>query len=267
LENIIKQALEITQRGIKEIVLTGVNIGDYGKGEFGNKKHQHTFLDLIAALDEIEALKRIRISSIEPNLLTDKIIDFVAQSRAFVPHFHVPLQSGNDEVLKKMKRRYLSDLYRDRLMQIKSLMPQACVGGDLIVGFPGETDSTFLDTYTFLADLEISYLHVFSYSERPNTEAISLPDLVSPAVRNKRSKMLRGLSAKKRRAFYESQLGAAVDVLFENENKRGYITGFSENYVKVRAPWNPELANRIERVTLQSIDQEGFVRFEKTVKV
>jgi threonylcarbamoyladenosine tRNA methylthiotransferase MtaB len=179
----------------------------------------------------------------------------------------VPLQSGNDEVLKKMKRRYLSDLYRDRLMQIKSLMPQACVGGDVIVGFPGETDSKFLDTYTFLADLEISYLHVFSYSERPNTEAISLPDLVSPAVRNKRSKMLRGLSAKKRRAFYESQLGAAVDVLFENENKRGYITGFSENYVKVRAPWNPELANRIERVTLQSIDQEGFVRFEKTVKV
>ena len=267
LDNIIKQALEITQRGFKEIVLTGVNIGDYGKGEFGNKKHQHTFLDLIAALDEIEALKRIRISSIEPNLLTDKIIDFVAQSRAFVPHFHVPLQSGNDEVLKKMKRRYLSDLYRDRLMQIKSLMPQACVGGDVIVGFPGETDSTFLDTYTFLADLEISYLHVFSYSERPNTEAISLPDVVSPAVRNKRSKMLRGLSAKKRRAFYESQLGATVDVLFENENKRGYITGFSENYVKVRAPWNPELANRIERVTLQSIDHEGFVRFEKTVKV
>jgi threonylcarbamoyladenosine tRNA methylthiotransferase MtaB len=266
LENIINQALEITQRGIKEIVLTGVNIGDYGKGEFGNKKHEHTFLDLISALDEIEALKRIRISSIEPNLLTDKVIDFVAQSRAFVPHFHVPLQSGNDEILKKMKRRYLSDLYTDRLTQIKRLMPNACVGGDVIVGFPGETDSAFLDTYTFLADLDISYLHVFSYSERPNTEAISLAGVVPTALRNKRSKMLRGLSAKKRRAFYESQLGATVDVLFENENKRGYITGFSENYVKVRSPWNSMLANTIQRVTLQSIDEEGFVRFEKTVK-
>ncbi len=267
LENIIKQALEITQSGIKEIVLTGVNIGDYGKGEFGNKKHEHTFLDLITALDDIEALKRIRISSIEPNLLTDRIIDFVARSRAFVPHFHIPLQSGNDEILKKMKRRYLSDLYRDRLSKIKSLMPHACVGGDVIVGFPGETESAFLDTYTFLADLDISYLHVFSYSERPNTEAISLPEVVPLAIRNKRSKILRGLSAKKRRAFYECQLGKTVDVLFENENKRGYITGFSENYVKVRTPWNPKLANRIHRVSLQSIDQEGFVRFEKTVKV
>ena len=267
LENIIRQALEITQRGIKEIVLTGVNIGDYGKGEFGNKKHQHTFLDLIAALDEIEALKRIRISSIEPNLLTDKVIEFVAQSRVFVPHFHVPLQSGNDEILKKMKRRYLSDLFRDRLAQIKSLIPQACIGGDVIVGFPSESDSTFLDTYTFLSDLEISYLHVFSYSERPNTEAINMPDIVPVAIRNKRSKMLRGLSVKKRRAFYESQLGATVDVLFENENKRGYINGFSENYVKVRTPWKPELANSIERVELQSIDQEGFVRFRKKVKV
>ena len=266
LENIINQALEITQRGIKEIVLTGVNIGDYGKGEFGNKKHEHTFLDLITALDEIEALKRIRISSIEPNLLTDKVIDFVAQSRAFVPHFHVPLQSGNDVVLKKMKRRYLSDLYRDRLTQIKSLMPNACVGGDVIVGFPGETDSAFLDTYNFLADLDISYLHVFSYSERPNTEAISLTGVVPTALRNKRSKMLRGLSAKKRRAFYESQLGATVDVLLENDNKKGFITGFSENYVKVRSPWNPMLANTIKRVALKSIDDEGFVRFEKMVK-
>ena len=263
LQNLINKALEITKRGIKEIVLTGVNIGDYGKGEFGNKKHEHTFLDLIAALDEIEALKRIRISSIEPNLLTDRIIDFVAHSRAFVPHFHIPLQSGNDEILKKMKRRYLSELYRDRITQIKDLMPQACVGGDVIVGFPGETYSEFLDTYNFLADLEISYLHVFSYSERPNTEAISLPNIVPHYIRNKRSKMLRALSAKKRRVFYESQLGANVNVLFENENKRGYITGFSENYVKVRTPWNPLLANSIERVTLKSIDEEGFVRFEK----
>ena len=260
LENIIKQALEITKRGIKEIVLTGVNIGDYGKGEFGNKKHENTFLDLIVALDKIEALKRIRISSIEPNLLTDKVIDFVSQSRAFVPHFHLPLQSGNDEVLKKMKRRYLSDLYRDRLARIKTLMPQACVGGDVIVGFPGETDTAFFETYSFLNDLDISYLHVFSYSERPDTQAITLPGVVPTNTRNKRSKILRGLSAKKRRAFYESQLGTTVNVLFENENKRGYITGFSENYIKVRAPWNPGLVNKIFSVTLQSIDQEGFVR-------
>jgi len=260
MENIINQALEITERGIKEIVLTGVNIGDYGKGEFGNKKHEHTFLDLITALDEIEDLKRIRISSIEPNLLTDSVIGFVAQSRAFVPHFHIPLQSGNDEVLKKMKRRYLSELYLERVAKIKNLMPNACIGGDVIVGFPGETDTAFLDTYTFLAELDISYLHVFSYSERSNTEAVSMEGIVPHATRNKRSKMLRGLSVKKRRAFYESQLGNTVNVLFENENKKGYITGFSENYVKVRTPWNPQLANTIQMTSLQSIDQEGFVR-------
>lgn len=267
LNNIINQAKEISHRGIKEIVLTGVNIGDYGKGEFGNKKHEHTFLDLITALDNVEDLKRIRISSIEPNLLTDEVIEFVAQSRAFVPHFHIPLQSGNDEILKKMKRRYMSGLYRDRVAKIKGLMPEACIGGDVIVGFPGETDAAFLDTYNFLSDLDISYLHVFSYSERPNTEAVSLAGTVPHAIRNKRSKMLRGLSAKKRRAFYESQLDETVNVLFENENKKGYITGFSENYVKVRTPWNPALANRIEKVKLQSIDQEGVMRFEKKIKV
>lgn len=266
LENIIKQALLITEKGIKEIVLTGVNIGDYGKGEFGNKKHEHTFLDLITALDQIEALKRIRISSIEPNLLSDKVIDFVANSRAFVPHFHIPLQSGSDEILRKMKRRYLSGLYRDRVAQIKSLMPNACIGGDVIVGFPGETDEAFLETYNFIAGLDISYLHVFSYSERPNTEAITIGDVVPLAVRNKRSKMLRGLSAKKRRSFYEAQLGEKVNVLFENENKKGYITGFSENYIKVRAPWDPHLANRIENLLLQEIDPEGYVRTENKIK-
>lgn len=260
LENIIDQALEITARGIKEIVLTGVNIGDYGKGEFGNKKHEHTFLDLITALDGIEDLKRIRISSIEPNLLTDSMIDFVAQSRAFVPHFHIPLQSGNDGVLKRMKRRYLRELYLERVTKIRKLMPNACIGGDVIVGFPGETDAAFIDTYQFLTDLDISYLHVFSYSERPHTEAVLMEGVVPQAIRNKRSKMLRGLSVKKRRAFYESQLGNAVNVLFEHENKKGYITGFSENYVKVRAPWNPLLANTIQKAKLQSVDQEGFVR-------
>ena len=266
LENIIKQALLITEKGIKEIVLTGVNIGDYGKGEFGNKKHEHTFLDLITALDQIEALKRIRISSIEPNLLSDKVIDFVANSRAFVPHFHIPLQSGSDKILRKMKRRYLSGLYRDRVAQIKSLMPNACIGGDVIVGFPGETDEAFLETYNFIAGLDISYLHVFSYSERPNTEAITIGDVVPLAVRNKRSKMLRGLSAKKRRSFYEAQLGEKVNVLFEHENKKGYITGFSENYIKVRAPWDPHLANRIENLLLQEIDPEGYVRTENKIK-
>ena len=266
LENIIKQALLITEKGIKEIVLTGVNIGDYGKGEFGNKKHEHTFLDLITALDQIEALKRIRISSIEPNLLSDKVIDFVANSRAFVPHFHIPLQSGSDKILRKMKRRYLSGLYRDRVAQIKSLMPNACIGGDVIVGFPGETDEAFLETYNFIAGLDISYLHVFSYSERPNTEAITMGDVVPLAVRNKRSKMLRGLSAKKRRSFYEAQLGEKVNVLFEHENKKGYITGFSENYIKVRAPWDPHLANRIENLLLQEIDLVGYVRTENKNK-
>ncbi|MDG1969005.1 MAG: tRNA (N(6)-L-threonylcarbamoyladenosine(37)-C(2))-methylthiotransferase MtaB [Flavobacteriaceae bacterium] len=266
LENIIKQALLITEKGIKEIVLTGVNIGDYGKGEFGNKKHEHTFLDLITALDQIEALKRIRISSIEPNLLSDKVIDFVANSRAFVPHFHIPLQSGSDEILRKMKRRYLSGLYRDRVAQIKSLMPNACIGGDVIVGFPGETDEAFLETYNFITGLDISYLHVFSYSERPNTEAITMGDVVPLAARNKRSKMLRGLSAKKRRSFYEAQLGEKVNVLFEHENKKGYITGFSENYIKVRAPWDPHLANRIENLLLQEIDPEGYVRTENKIK-
>ena len=266
LENIIKQALLITEKGIKEIVLTGVNIGDYGKGEFGNKKHEHTFLDLITALDQIEALKRIRISSIEPNLLSDKVIDFVANSRAFVPHFHIPLQSGSDKILRKMKRRYLSGLYRDRVAQIKSLMPNACIGGDVIVGFPGETDEAFLETYNFIAGLDISYLHVFSYSERPNTEAITMGDVVPLAVRNKRSKMLRGLSAKKRRSFYEAQLGEKVNVLFEHENKKGYITGFSENYIKVRVPWDPHLANRIVNLLLQQIDPEGYVRTENKIK-
>jgi threonylcarbamoyladenosine tRNA methylthiotransferase MtaB len=260
LDRIIDQAKEITQRGIKEIVLTGVNIGDYGKGEFGNKKHQHTFLDLISALDEIEALKRIRISSIEPNLLSDKIIDFVAQSRAFVPHFHIPLQSGNDEILRKMKRRYLSDLYKERVALIKNTLPNACIGGDVIVGFPGETEEAFLDTYHFLSELDISYLHVFSYSERPNTEAIGYAEVVQGANRHKRSKMLRGLSVKKRRAFYEGQLGKSVDVLFEHENKKGYINGFSENYVKVRVPWNTELVNQIQKITLQTIDEEGYAR-------
>ncbi|PCE62451.1 tRNA (N(6)-L-threonylcarbamoyladenosine(37)-C(2))-methylthiotransferase MtaB [Sediminicola luteus] len=261
LENVLKNASEIASKGIQEIVLTGVNIGDYGKGEFGNKKHEHTFLELVRALDQVEGVNRLRISSIEPNLLKNETIDFVAQSRNFVPHFHIPLQSGSDEILKKMRRRYLSGLYVDRVKRIREVMPHACIGVDVIVGFPGETDDHFLDTYNFLADLDISYLHVFSYSERDNTEAAVMGGVVSKAVRTKRSKMLRGLSVKKRRAFYESQLGSERMVLFEGENKEGYIHGFTENYVKVKAPWDPQLVNTLHKVRLERIDEDGLVRF------
>jgi threonylcarbamoyladenosine tRNA methylthiotransferase MtaB len=261
LENVLKNAKEISEKGIKEIVLTGVNIGDYGKGEFGNKKHEHTFLELVQNLDKVEGIHRLRISSIEPNLLKDETIDFVANSETFVPHFHIPLQSGSDELLKKMKRRYLRKVYTNRVAKIKEVMPNACIGVDVIVGFPGETDELFLETYNYLSELDISYLHVFTYSERPNTEAVLMDGVVPKNVRAKRSKMLRGLSVKKRRAFYESQLGNTLTVLFESENKEGYIHGFTENYVKVKTPWNPSLVNTLHKVTLSKIDEDGLVRF------
>ena len=261
LENVLKNAKEISEQNIKEIVLTGVNIGDYGKGEFGNKRHEHTFLDLVKALDEVNGIERLRISSIEPNLLKNETIDFVAQSNTFVPHFHIPLQSGSDTLLKKMKRRYMSGLYVDRVTQIKRVMPNACIGVDVIVGFPGETDELFLETYNFLNELDISYLHVFTYSERDNTPAAEMEGAVPLKVRKKRSKMLRGLSAKKRRAFYESQLGNTLEVLFEGENKEGYIHGFTENYVKVKMPWDPSFVNTLHQVTLSEIDEDGLVRF------
>ncbi|WP_298311652.1 tRNA (N(6)-L-threonylcarbamoyladenosine(37)-C(2))-methylthiotransferase MtaB [uncultured Aquimarina sp.] len=262
LDNVLKNAKEISEQGIKEIVLTGVNIGDYGKGEFGNKKHEHTFYELVQALDKVEGIERLRISSIEPNLLKNETIDFVSKSRTFVPHFHIPLQSGNDEILKLMRRRYLSGLYVDRIKKIKEVMPHACIGVDVIVGFPGETDDHFLDTYNFLSELDISYLHVFTYSERENTVAASLENVVPQDVRKKRSKMLRGLSVKKRRAFYESQIGAERTVLFESENKEGYIHGFTENYVKVKMPWNPSFVNTLNKVKLLDIDDDGMVRFK-----
>ncbi|OOV29510.1 tRNA (N(6)-L-threonylcarbamoyladenosine(37)-C(2))-methylthiotransferase MtaB [Flavobacterium sp. LM5] len=262
LENVLKNASEISQQGIKEIVLTGVNIGDYGKGEFGNKKHEHTFLDLVKALDEVEGIERLRISSIEPNLLKNETIDFVSKSRTFVPHFHIPLQSGSNDILKLMKRRYLREVYTDRVANIRQVMPHACIGVDVIVGFPGETDEHFLETYHFLNDLDISYLHVFTYSERDNTEAIAMDGVVPNNVRAKRSKMLRGLSVKKRRAFYESQLGTSRTVLFESENKEGYIHGFTENYVKVKTPWDPALVNTLHEIQLTRIDEDGSVRME-----
>ena len=262
MENVLKNAKEISEKGIKEIVLTGVNIGDYGKGEFGNKKHEHTFLDLVKALDEVNGIERLRISSIEPNLLKNETIDFVSKSRTFVPHFHIPLQSGSNTILKKMKRRYLRELYSDRVAKIREVMPDACIGVDVIVGFPGEADELFLETYNFLNELDISYLHVFTYSERDNTEAALMNDVVPGNVRAKRSKMLRGLSVKKRRAFYESQISTNRTVLFEGENKEGYIHGFTENYVKVKTPWNPELVNTLHNVNLTKIDEEGSVRIE-----
>ena len=262
LQNVLDNAKKIADQGIKEIVLTGVNIGDYGKGEFGNKKHEHTFYELVQALDTIKGIHRLRISSIEPNLLKDNTIDFVAQSNSFVPHFHIPLQSGSNVMLKAMRRRYMKELYQDRVEHIKRVLPDACIGVDVIVGFPGETDDLFLETYNFLNTLDVSYLHVFTYSERPNTHAATLPGIVPKAVRSKRSKMLRGLSAKKRRAFYESQIGSKRTVLFEGENKEGYIHGFTENYVKVKAPWNPELVNTLHEIRLSEIDSDGLVRFE-----
>jgi len=262
LENVLQNAKEISQQGIKEIVLTGVNIGDYGKGEFGNKKHEHTFLDLVRALDEVEGIERLRISSIEPNLLKNETIEFVSQSNIFVPHFHIPLQSGSNDILKLMKRRYQREVYTERVNKIREVMPHSCIGVDVIVGFPGETDEHFLETYNFINEMDISYLHVFTYSERDNTEAAAMEGVVASNVRAKRSKMLRGLSVKKRRAFYESQIGTNRTVLFESENKEGYIHGFTENYVKVKTPWNPGLINTLHEINLSKIDEDGSVRME-----
>lgn len=261
-QNVLANAALIVQEGAKEIVLTGVNIGDYGKGEFGNKRHEHTFLDLVQALDGVEGIDRFRISSIEPNLLKDDTIAFVAQSKRFVPHFHIPLQSGSNKILKLMKRRYLRELYAERVSKIKALMPHCAIGVDVICGFPGETEADFTETYNFLKDLDISYLHVFTYSERPNTEADAMADQVPYAERKKRSKMLRVLSAKKRRAFYESQLGSTREVLFEDNFKEGFITGFTENYVKVKTHWDPDLVNKKARIRLKDIDEDGLVRFD-----
>jgi len=262
LQNVLNNAAEISKKGIKEIVLTGVNIGDYGKGEFGNKKHEHTFYELVTALDQVEGIERLRISSIEPNLLKNETIAFVAESNSFVPHFHMPLQSGSNTMLKAMRRRYMRELYVDRVNKIRETMPHACIGVDVIVGFPGETNELFLETYNFLNQLEISYLHVFTYSERENTPAAKMDGVVPKSVRAKRSKMLRGLSSKKRRAFYEKQLGTVRTVLFEGENKQGYIHGFTENYVKVKAPWDPILVNTLHTVELNEIDEDGIVRFD-----
>ena len=263
LSNIISSAKSISEKGIKEIVLTGVNIGDYGKGEFGNKKHDNTFLELIEKLDSVDGIARIRISSIEPNLLSNEIIDFVAKSNKFVPHFHIPLQSGSNSILRSMRRRYKVELYRKRINYIKSLLPNACIGADVIVGFPGETEELFIETYNFIKSLNISYLHVFSYSERQNTLGIEMPNIVPKNIRSKRSKLLRSLSVKMRRNFYETNLGTKQKILFESENKNGYIYGFSENYVRVKTPWRKGLVDNIFEYKLSKIDGDGYVYAEK----
>lgn len=264
IENVLKNAKEIAERDIKEIVLTGVNIGDYGKGEFGNKRHEHTFLDLISELDQVEGIERIRISSIEPNLLKDESIELVSKSKSFVPHFHIPLQSGSDELLKKMKRRYLTKLYNDRVNKIREVMPDAAIGVDVIVGFPGETEELFMETYNFLNNLPISYLHVFTYSERENTEAVGMPGVVPIPERKKRNKMLRILSEKKKMAFYQTQLGKTLPVLWEHEDKDGKMYGFTENYVRVQKDFDQASVNQIEFLNLEKILSDGTVSVQSS---
>ena len=264
IENVLRNATEIAAKDIKEIVLTGVNIGDYGKGEFGNKRHEHTFLDLISELDKVEGIERIRISSIEPNLLKDESIELVSKSKSFVPHFHIPLQSGSDDLLKKMKRRYLTKLYNDRVNKIREVMPDAAIGVDVIVGFPGETEEIFMETYNFLNELPITYLHVFTYSERENTEAAAMEGVVPVAERKKRNKMLRILSEKKKMAFYQTQLGKSLPVLWEHENKDGKMFGFTENYVRVQKDFDPASVNQIEFLNLEKILSDGTVSVQSS---
>lgn len=261
IENIVAAAREIAATEVKEVVLTGVNIGDFGIQD-GRRKEK--FADLVKALDEVEGIDRFRISSIEPNLLTREIISFVASSKRFVPHFHIPLQSGSNKILQRMNRRYLRELYTDRVAAIKKLMPHCCIGVDVIVGFPGETHDDFLETYQFLNELDISYLHVFTYSERANTAAIELDGVVPMKERNQRSKMLRSLSEKKRRKFYEDNLGKQYTVLFEEDVEDGMMHGFTENYIRVAARYDPVLVNETKRVELVQVNEKGVVEVMET---
>lgn len=258
---------KVANSKVKEIVLTGVNIGDFGKTEDGKKRSSENFYQLIQALDDIEAIDRFRISSIEPNLLKTNIIKFVAQSKRFVPHFHIPLQSGSDKILKLMRRKYDTDLYRRRIATIRAVMPQCCIGVDVIVGFPGETDEEFMKTYDFLNDLDVSYLHVFTYSERANTKALQIETVVPIAKRRERSKMLRILSEKKRRAFYSRFENTSAQVLFEAENDEGTMYGFTQNYVKVGVPYQEELVNTLQQVQLGALSKSGIIIGSVLMKV
>lgn len=257
-------AQALADLGTKEIVLTGVNIGDFGKGtsvlEGKRKKKEALFIDLVKALDEVEGIERFRISSIEPNLCSDEIIEFVAQSQRFVPHLHMPLQSGNNKQLRKMRRRYKRELYQDRVEKIKSLMPHACIGVDVIVGFPGETDEDFEESFRFIRDLPVSYLHVFTYSERPNTVAAEMEDVVPVPVRKERNKRLRNLSRKKKMQFYADHIGAVREVLLEEDKKDGFLSGFTDNYIRVRIPADGKHVNEIVEVKLEEITSKGKMK-------
>ena len=256
ISNVIENVYKIASQNIKEIVLTGINLGDFGKTE--NTELNSNFFDLIKELDSLDLDIRFRISSIEPNLLSNEIINFISKSKKFVHHFHIPLQSGSDNILRLMRRRYDTKLYRSRIEKINELMPDACIGVDVIVGFPGEDDDLFLESMSFLENLNISYLHVFTYSERDNTHAISLPNSVDANVRAKRSRLLRLLSSRKKATFYERNVGSIQDVLFESKEKNGFIEGFSSNYIRYRRPWDPNLIGTIVKSIFVNIDSEGF---------
>ncbi len=256
IEETVNKAKELAKTGVKEVVLTGVNIGDFGQGTDEN------FYGLIQELDKIEGIERFRISSIEPNLLTDEIIEFVSKSQKFVPHFHIPLQSGSDKLLDSMRRRYKSDLYRSRVEKIKELMPDCAIGVDVIVGYPGETDEEFLKTYKLLNELPVSYLHVFTYSERDNTTALRINEVVPVNVRRDRNKMLRILSEKKKRSFYESNIGKQAPVLFEASENNGMMHGFTNNYIKVETFYNPLMVNQISDVKLLEVNKNGTMSIQ-----
>lgn len=262
IQNIVKTAREIAQTEVREVVLTGVNTGDFG---LQNGKREERFIDLIRALDDVEGIDRFRISSIEPNLLTDEIIEFVANSKRFVPHFHIPLQSGSNKILKLMRRRYQRELYAERVGKIKSHLPYACIGVDVIVGFPGETREDFLETYQFLNELNVSYLHVFTYSERENTPAAEMEGKVPRSTRADRSKMLHSLSDKKRIKFYAENLGREATVLFENDLENGMMHGFTENYIRVTAKYDPILINELKPVKLVSLNENGLMAVEDVI--
>ncbi len=267
IEHIVEQAHEIVQMGVKEIVLTGVNTGDYGRRMSNGTDREVTFFDLVRALDTAVNIPRIRISSIEPNLLTNEIIDYVAQSQRFMPHFHIPLQSGSNKILKLMRRRYNRELYADRVAHIKQLMPHCCIGVDVITGFPGETHEDFLETYHFLNDLDISYLHVFTYSERANTAAIDFEAPVPVSIRQDRTTQLMNLSEKKRRFFYQQHLGTNQNVLWEAENDQNRMFGFTNNYIKTETEYDPLLVNEISPVTLANLTPQNTVSITEEVYV
>ncbi len=245
IEKVLENVEEIASGGAKEIVLTGINLGDFGKGFSGGKKHEENFFDLIKVLDTEAPIERFRISSIEPNLLSNEMIEFVSNSQKFMPHFHIPLQSGNNKTLADMRRRYKRELYAEKVSLIKQLMPHACIGVDVIVGFPGETDEDFADTATVIESLDVSYLHVFTYSERDNTHALSLGPVVPIHTRNERNKILRNISYRKMQAFTEQHIGQTRKVLFESVNKNGMMEGYSDNYIKITAPYKKEWENEV----------------------